>query len=127
MVTPAMRTTAVLLVFLNFTLDKFKIIITLRRALKFEDTGPYKNFEFLFNRLMSAIFLRNVFLLYICSQMGTPAGFGTLIQNFDTLRPDVLECPRVPRACCIYLYAVPLLLSLPDARVLLAESAHSLH
>ena len=27
--------------------DKFKIIITLRRAQKFGDTGPYKNFEFL--------------------------------------------------------------------------------
>ena len=28
--------------------DKFKIIITLRRAQKFGDTGPYKNFDFLF-------------------------------------------------------------------------------
>ena len=26
--------------------DKFKIIITLRRAQKFGDTGPYKNFDF---------------------------------------------------------------------------------
>ena len=25
--------------------DKFKIIITLRRAQKFGDTGPYKNFD----------------------------------------------------------------------------------
>ena len=80
MVTPASRTTAVLLGFLNsasrttavllgfFKLDKyamfsfamtsglamasdsdkFKIIITLRRAQKFGDTGPYKNFDFLF-------------------------------------------------------------------------------
>ena len=56
MVTPAMRTTAVLLGFLNRFLnamfsfamtsgsasdsDKFKIIITLRRAQKFGDTGP---------------------------------------------------------------------------------------
>ena len=35
--------------------DKFKIIITLRRAQKFGDslrTGPYKNFDFLFNRLL---------------------------------------------------------------------------
>ena len=62
MVTPAMRTTAVLLGFLNLTnmfsfamtcslasdSDKFKIIITLRRAQKFGDTGPYKNFDFLF-------------------------------------------------------------------------------
>ena len=63
MVTPAMRTTAVLLGFLNLTAmfsfamtsglasdsDKFKIIITLRRAQKFRDSGPYKNFDFLFN------------------------------------------------------------------------------
>ena len=57
MVTPAMRTTAVLLGFLNLTKyamfsfaitsglasdsDKFKINITLRRALKFRDTGWY--------------------------------------------------------------------------------------
>ena len=56
MVTPAMRTTAVLLGFfkldkyamLSFAMtsglasdsDKFKIIITLRRAQKFGDTGP---------------------------------------------------------------------------------------
>ena len=61
MVTPASRTTAVLLVCLNLTnlpcsvlpsdSDKFKIIITLRRAQKFGDTGPYKNFDFLFYRL----------------------------------------------------------------------------
>ena len=36
--------------------DKFKIIITLRRAQKFGDTGPYKNFDFLFNRLLTAGF-----------------------------------------------------------------------
>ena len=29
--------------------DKFKIIITLRRAQKFGDTGPYKNLVFLIN------------------------------------------------------------------------------
>ena len=51
MVTPAMRTTAVFARFFELDNDKFKIIITLRRALKFEDTGPYKNFDFLFNRL----------------------------------------------------------------------------
>jgi hypothetical protein len=28
--------------------DKFKIIITLHRAQKFEDTGHYKNFDFLY-------------------------------------------------------------------------------
>ena len=54
MVTPAMRTTAVLLDFLNLTnamfsfamtcslasdSEKFEIIITLRRAQKFGDTG----------------------------------------------------------------------------------------
>ena len=59
MVTPAMRTTAVLLGFLNlkkyamfsFAMtsgfasdsDKFKIIIMLHRAQTFRDTGPYKN------------------------------------------------------------------------------------
>ena len=51
--------------------DKFKIIITLRRVQKFWNTGPFKIFDFLFNRLPAAIFFRNVFLP--CSQMGTPA------------------------------------------------------
>ena len=60
MVTPAMRTTAVLLVFSNLTnmfsfamtsdlasdSDKFKIILMLRRAQKFGDSGPYENFDF---------------------------------------------------------------------------------
>ena len=36
--------------------DKFKIIITLRRAQKFGNTGLFKNFDFLFNRLPPAIF-----------------------------------------------------------------------
>ena len=65
MVTPAMRTTAVLLGFLkldkyamfSFAMtsglasdsDKFKITTTLRRAQKFGDTRPYKNFNFLSN------------------------------------------------------------------------------
>ena len=71
MVTPAMRTTAVLLGFLNLTnamfsfamtsglasdSDKFKIIITLRRVQKFRDTGPYKNLVFLFNPLVTEVF-----------------------------------------------------------------------
>ena len=43
MVTPASRTTAVLLGFLN-------------RAQKFGVTGPCKNFDFLFNRLLTAGF-----------------------------------------------------------------------
>ena len=33
-----------------------KIIITLRRAQKFGDTGPYKNFDFLFNPLLHDFF-----------------------------------------------------------------------
>ena len=61
--TPASRPTAVLLVdkyaMFSFAMtsglasvsDKFKIIITLRRAQKFGDTGPCKNFDFLFNPL----------------------------------------------------------------------------
>ena len=76
MVTRASRTTAVLLVCLNLTnmpcsvamtsglasdSDKFKIIITLRRAQKFGDTGPYKNFDFLFNRLPATIFFTEGF------------------------------------------------------------------
>ena len=36
--------------------DKFKIIITLRRAQKFGDTGPYKNFDFLFNPYLPELF-----------------------------------------------------------------------
>ena len=39
--------------------DKFKIIITLRRAQKFRDTGPYKNFDFLYNPLMPEFFCIN--------------------------------------------------------------------
>ena len=70
MVTPAMRTTAVWLGFSNLTnmfsfamtsglasdSDQFKIIITLRRAQKFGDSGPYKNFDFLYNPLMTKVF-----------------------------------------------------------------------
>ena len=69
MVTPASRTTAVLLGFLTYAMfsfamtsglasdsDKFKIIITLRRAQKFGDTGPYKNFDFLFNPYLPELF-----------------------------------------------------------------------
>ena len=41
--------------------DKFKIIITLCRAQKFGDTGPYKNFDFLFNRLPAEIFFTGGF------------------------------------------------------------------
>ena len=52
LVTPAMRRTAVLLGFLNLT----KIIITLRRAQKFGDMGPKKNFDFLCNPLLHELF-----------------------------------------------------------------------
>ena len=67
-----MRTTAVLLGFFkldkyamfSFAMtsglasdsDKFKIIITLRRAQKFEDMGPYKNLIFLNNPLTDKFF-----------------------------------------------------------------------
>ena len=37
-------------------IDKFKIIITLRRAQKFEDTGLYKNLIFLNNPLTDKFF-----------------------------------------------------------------------
>ena len=40
--------------------DKFKIIITQRRAQKFGDTGPYKNFEFLYNPLVPEFFFCNL-------------------------------------------------------------------
>ena len=36
--------------------DKFKITLTLRRARKFGDTGPYKNFHFLLNPLVPKFF-----------------------------------------------------------------------
>ena len=75
--TPAMGTTPVWLGFLNlrnmfsFAMtsglasdsDQFKIIITLRRAQKFGDSGPYKNFDFLYNPLMTKVscnFSRNL-------------------------------------------------------------------
>ena len=38
--------------------DQFKIIITLRRAQKFGDTGPYKNLVFSFNPLVPEVFLQ---------------------------------------------------------------------
>ena len=44
-------------------IDKFKIIITLRRAQKFGDSGPYKNFDFSYNPLMTKVlcnFSRNL-------------------------------------------------------------------
>ena len=50
MVTPAMTSG------LASDSDKFKIIITLRRAQKFGHTGPYKNFDFFVNRLYLAFF-----------------------------------------------------------------------
>ena len=37
--------------------DEFKIIITLRRAQKFGDSGPCKNFDFLFNPPMHDFFV----------------------------------------------------------------------
>ena len=77
MVTPTIRTTAVWLVFSNLTnmfsfamtsdlasdSDKFKIIIKLRRAQKFGDSGPYEKFDFLYNPLMTKVscnFSRNL-------------------------------------------------------------------
>ena len=36
--------------------DKLKIIITLRRAQKFGDSGPYKNFDFLYNPYLHDFF-----------------------------------------------------------------------
>ena len=36
--------------------DKFKIIRTLRRVQKFGDSGPHKNFDFLFNPPMHDFF-----------------------------------------------------------------------
>ena len=36
--------------------DKFKIIITLRRAETFGESGPYKNFDFLYNPLVPEFF-----------------------------------------------------------------------
>ena len=67
--TPAIGTTAVWLGFSNlrnmfsFAMtsglasdsDKFKIIITLRRAQKFGDSGPYEKFDFLYNPLMTKV------------------------------------------------------------------------
>ena len=77
MVTPAIRTRAVWLVFSNLTnmfsfamtsdlasdSDKLKIIIMLRRAQKFGDSGPYEKFDFLYNPLMTKVscnFSRNL-------------------------------------------------------------------
>ena len=50
-----MRTTAVL--FGSLKSDKFKTIITLRRAQKIGDTGTYENFDFLYNQLTLNLFV----------------------------------------------------------------------
>ena len=75
MVTPAMRTTAVLFSStmtsgLASDSDKFKIIITLQRAQKFGDTEPYKNFDFLFNPLQCLSFFAILAKIY-CPHLGT--------------------------------------------------------
>ena len=72
--------------------DKFKIIITLRRAQKFGDTGPYKNFDFLFNP-----FLPNFFAISAkieCSTCGTVVINGLNMQyNLDTFfLNSVIRC-----------------------------------
>ena len=38
--------------------DKFEFIITLRRALKFGEMGPYNNFDFSYNPLAPEFFLQ---------------------------------------------------------------------
>ena len=103
MVTPAMRTTAVLLGFLNLTKnamfsfamtsglasdsDKFKIIITLRRAQKFGDTGPYKNFIFLNNPLTDKFFwkfeLNAMGRLWRCCLLSVPLGEQASARRWD--------------------------------------------
>ena len=59
--------------------DKFKIIIMLRRSQKFEDTGPYKNFDFLFNRLPAVIFFEKPYF--------------TMFPNGNSRRITVNEVP----------------------------------
>ena len=52
--------------------DKFQIIITLRRAQKFGDTGPYKNFDFLY--LPAANFYGRIF--YHVPKWELPPNYG---------------------------------------------------
>ena len=65
--------------------DKFKITTTLRRAQKFGDTGPYKNFHFLFNLFVPEFFskFRHLFhetaqfvVLWSAKSLKNVAGFG---------------------------------------------------
>ena len=88
--------------------DKFKIIITLRRAQKFGDTGPYKNFDFLFNPLLHDFFrnfsqiLSRVSLgsgggrsvcLWRCRLLSVPLGEQASGREVGLLRPG----PRGPK------------------------------
>ena len=53
----------------QFCIKWLKIIITLRRAQKFGDTGPFKNFDFLFNRLTAAVFFpKRFFTMFMHSR-----------------------------------------------------------
>ena len=73
----------------NAAPDKFKIIITLCRAQKFGDTGPYKNFDFLFNRLPAEIFFTK--------------GFFTMFPNGNSRRITVklgLDVFHTNESCC---------------------------
>ena len=38
--------------------DKFKIIITLRQAQTFGDSGPYRNLDFWYNPLVTKVFCK---------------------------------------------------------------------
>ena len=53
--------------------DKFKIIMTLRRAEKFGDTGPYENFDFLFNPPLHDFF-RNSSRNFLRVSLGSGGG-----------------------------------------------------
>ena len=61
--------------------DKFKIIITLRRAQKFEDTGPYENFDFLYNPLVPNFFAISAKIYCYCDQMVTLGTNGLIYSN----------------------------------------------
>ena len=78
--------------------DKFKIIITLRRAQKFGDTGPYKNFDFLYNPFCPRFFA--ILAKIECSHCGSAVvslvgaiGRAGLRKEVGLLRPG----PRGPK------------------------------
>ena len=65
--------------------DEFEIILSLRRTQKFWDTGPFKNFDFLFNPLVPEIII-----LLIYNYIYLSLALSSLVLLWRTLSPNGL-------------------------------------